>query len=225
MQKPTANLETIAERIHASFAAKDAAREKALRLSREVIRHCAHSIRAIHRREFDQTRELLDAARALVRDIDETLANHPDLRYSGFVHNCQKEYAEGCATLALVRGELLPEPEELGVQYPAYLAGLSEAVGELRRHLLDSIRKGDLSHCEDVITCMDDVYDVMVTMDFPDALTFSLRRVTDVTRGILEKTRGDLTLAIMHCELEQKLETRSAEEEGEPSAEDGQYRE
>ena len=207
MARATSNLEPIAQRIRSSFSEKDAAREKALRLCREVIRNSANAIRCIHREEFDQTYALLDAAHQLVREADEILANHPELLHSGFIHNSQKEYVEGCATLALVKGEVLPEPEALGVRYPAYLAGLSEAVGELRRHLLDTIRIGDIFRCEEILSCMDDVYNVLVTMDFPDALTYSLRRTTDVTRGILEKTRGDLTLAIRHRELEKKLDS------------------
>ncbi len=212
MERPTSNLESIAQRIRASFSEKDAAREKALRRCREVIRNCAVAIRCIHRGEFDQTSSLLEEARRLLQEIDKILEEHPDLYHSGFVYNSQKEYAEGCATLALVKGEAVPEPEALGVSYPAYLAGLSEAVGELRRHLLDTVRKGDLSRCEGVLSYMDDIYNVMVTMDFPDALTYSLRRTTDVTRGILEKTRGDLTIAIRNRELEQKLDALLARE-------------
>ena len=206
MEKTTSNIEDIAQRIRADFIAKDAAREKALRLCREVIRHSANAIRAVHRSEFDKTRSSLDTACRLLQEAKEALAQHSDLLHGGFVHDSQKEYAEGCITLALVLGETLPEPEELGVRYAAYLHGLGEAVGEMRRYLLDTIRRGDLSHCEELLSNMDDIYGVLVTMDFPDALTYGLRRTTDVVRGILEKTRGDLTLAISQRDLEQRLE-------------------
>ena len=206
MEKSTGNLEAIADRIRADFAAKDGAREKALRLCREAIRHSANAIRAIHRGEFDQTRVSLDTARQLLREADAVLAEHTQLRHGGFVHDSQKEYAEGCITLALALNGKLPEPEALGVNYPAYLHGLAEAVGEMRRYLLDTIRRGDLSRCEEVLSHMDDIYGILVTMDFPDALTFGLRRATDVLRGILEKTRGDLTLAIRQRDLEEKLD-------------------
>ena len=206
MEKATSNLEVIAQRIRASFTAKDMAREKALRLCREAIRHSANAIRAIHRSEFDQTRSSLDTAYRLLQEAAEILAEHSELLNSGFVHDSQKEYAEGCITLALALNDALPEPEALGVRYGAYLHGLGEAVGEMRRHLLDTIRGGDLSRCEELLSNMDDIYGVLVTMDFPDALTYGLRRTTDVVRGILERTRGDLTLTMRQRDLEQKLE-------------------
>lgn len=205
MNKSTGDLEEIAQRIRSSFADKDAAREKALRLCREAIRHSANAIRAVHRGEFDNTRSSLDMARQVLEEAAEALARYPQLLHSGFLHDSQKEYAEGCITLALALSDKLPEPEALGVGYPAYLHGMAEATGEMRRYLLDTIRRGEMSRCEEVLSCMDDIYGVLVTMDFPDALTFGLRRATDVTRGILEKTRGDLTLTIRQRELEQKL--------------------
>jgi translin len=206
MNKPTDNLEAIAQRIRADFIAKDAAREKALKLCRETIRHSANAIRAVHRGEFDITRSHLDNAYHLIQEASEAMAQQSALYHSGFVHDAQKEYAEGCITLALALGETLPEPESLGIGYAAYLHGLAEAVGEMRRHLLDTIRRGDISRCEEILYDMDDIYGILVTMDFPDALTYGLRRATDIVRGILEKTRGDLTLTMGQRDLEQKLE-------------------
>ncbi len=209
MERATANLETTAQRIRATFSAEDAAREKALRMGREVIRHSANSIRAIHRGEFDSARESLAAARQLVDEAKAAVADHLQMKHAGFIHDAQKEYAEGSITLALVLGQPLPTPEDLGVAYPAYLHGLAESVGEMRRHLLDSLRKNDISGCEDLLSYMDDIYGILVTMDFPDALTFGLRRATDVLRGILEKTRGDLTLAMRQRDLTEKLDRLS----------------
>ena len=209
MDRATSNLEAIAERIRADFARKDAAREKALRACRETIRHSSNAIRCVHRAEFDPARASLESARQCLEQAAAALADPGELPHVGFVHDAQKEYAEGCITMALVLNEKLPEPESLGVGYPAYLHGMAEAAGEMRRHLLDAVRKGDLSRCEEGLAVMDDIYGVLVTMDFPDALTYGLRRATDVTRGILEKTRGDLTLTIRQRDLEQKLDRRA----------------
>jgi len=206
MEKATSNLETIAQRIRSSFTAKDVAREKALRLCREAIRHSASAIRAVHRGDFDQTRSSLDVAYDVLQQAAQILSEHSELLNGGFVHDAQKEYAEGRVTLALALNEPLPEPEALGVGYAAYLHGLAEAVGEMRRYLLDTIRSGDLSRCEEILSYMDDIYAVLVAMDFTDALTHGLRRATDVTRGILEKTRGDLTLTMRQRDLERKIE-------------------
>ena len=205
MNKPTHNLVSIADQIRLSFAAKDATREKALPLCRETIRYCSQAIRAIHRHEFRQAKELLGSARNLLSDVDQITAEFSDLRFAGAVRDAQKEFAEGSITLALVGGKQLPSPDELSVDAAAYLNGLGEAVGELRRYLLDSMRQGDLARGEELLSAMDDIYSVLVTMDFPDAITGGLRRTTDVVRGVLEKTRSDLTLMIRQKDLENKL--------------------
>lgn len=206
-QKATTSLEAIAEKIRLDFSAKDAARENALRLCREIIRCSANAIRAVHRQENTKAKQLLNSARALLQELSrDILQKHDNLLHSGFVHDAQKEFAEASATLAIVTGNEIPKPETLGISNPAYLNGLGEAVGELRRYLLDSLRKGDLSRCDELLTTMDDIYALLVTMDYPEGITYGLRRTTDSVRGILERTRGDLTLVLRQRELEEKLE-------------------
>ena len=202
----TDNLDSIAEQIRLSLSAKDAVREKVLPLCREVIRHSSNAIRAVHRQEFEQAKELLQSARNLLNEADQALTDGSEFSHTGFFRDAQKEFAEGSITLALVTGKSLPAPNELGVDSAAYLNGLGEAVGELRRYLLDSMRKGDLSSGEELLSAMDDIYNVLVTMDFPDAITGGLRRTTDMVRGVLERTRSDLTLVIRQKHLEKRLE-------------------
>lgn len=199
------NLDSIAEQIRLSLSAKDAAREKALPLCREVIRHSSLAIRAVHRQEFDRGRESLQSARDLLDEAAQALADSPEFISAGFLRDAEKEYTEGSTLLALVTGKQTPSPGELRVDSAAYLNGLGEAVGELRRYLLDSMRHGDLSRGEELLSAMDDIYNVLVTMDFPDAITGGLRRTTDVVRSVLEKTRSDLTLAIRQEELEKRI--------------------
>jgi translin len=196
MSELTDNLESIANQIREGFAAKDAAREKVLPLCREAIRHCSNAIRAVHRREFDQAKKLLQSARDLLTKAEGGTADYDELGYAGFVRDARKEFAEGSITLALVTRKRLPDPDGLGIDAVAYLNGLGEAVGELRRYLLDSMRRGDLSQGEELLSAMDDIYNTLVTMDFPDAITGGLRRTTDMVRGVLERTRSDLTLAM-----------------------------
>jgi len=202
----TDNLESIADQIRQAFSAIDYARERALPLCREVIRHSSQAIRALHRQEFDQARGLLDSTRNLLNEAKQTVAPYSELINTSFMRDAQKEFAEGSITLALVTGNPPPHPDELGVEAAAYLNGLGEAVGELRRYLLDSMRRGDLSHGEAILSAMDDIYSILVTMDFPDAITGGLRHTTDAVRGILEKTRSDLTLAMRQKDLEERLE-------------------
>lgn len=206
MTRPTSKLDSIGEKVCSYFSTEDSARETGLRLSRESIRFSANAIRAVHRGEYDQARELINSSRANVEEMSRTLAQHGELLHGGFVHNAQKEYAEACITLALVSGQTLPDPDELGISYAAYLNGLGEAAGELRRHLLDTLREGRINRCEEILEAMDDIYSLLVTIDFHDALTGGLRRTTDMVRGVLERTRGDFTISLRQKELEQKLE-------------------
>ena len=200
------NLDSIAKEIEQDLSTKDVAREKALPLCRDAIRYCSNAIRAVHRQEFDKAAEMLQSARQILTSAEEAVAAHSELSNAGFIRDAQKELAEGNITLAVVTGKRLPEPAELGVDAAAYLNGLGEAVGELRRYLLDSMRHGDLSRGEELLLAMDDIYSVLVSVDFPDAITGGLRRTTDMVRGVLERTRSDLTLAIRQKDLETRLE-------------------
>jgi translin len=205
MSKPVEDLEAIAAELRPQFVAEDEAREKALRSCRQVIRYSADAIRAVHRQEQDKAKQLLDSARELLRELDHDLARYGRLLHSGFVHDAQKEFAEGYITLALIVGEDFPKVGALGVSNAAYLDGLGESVGELRRYILDSLRRGDLSRCEELLTIMDEIYGILMTMDFPELLAHGLRRTTDAIRGIIERTRGDLTVALRQKNLETKL--------------------
>ena len=211
MSKLTDNLESIAEQIRQDFSAKDAAREKVLPLCRDAIRCCSQAIRAVHRQEFDQATELLKSARNLLTESERAVTAYNELSSTGFFRDAQKEFAEGSITFALLTARPIPDPRELGVDTAAYLNGMGEAVGELRRYLLDSMRGGDLSQGEEILSAMDDIYNVLVSMDFPDAITNGLRRTTDVCRGILEKTRSDLTLTMGQKGLVDKLKDFEAE--------------
>ena len=200
------NLEDIAEQVRRDFTELDAAREKVLPGCREVIRNCSQAIRAVHRQEFERAVELLKTARRLLNEAEQTVADYNALSNTGFFRDAQKEYAEGSILLSVVNGKPMPSPEELGIDNAAYLNGLGEAVGELRRYLLDSMRRDDVSRGEELLRVMDDVYSVLVTIDFPDAITGGLRRTTDMVRGVLEKTRSDLTLIMRQKDLENRLE-------------------
>ncbi len=201
-----AEIETAVTSIRDDLQAAYQAREQALPLCRSAIRHAANCIRAVHRGELERAEELLEQSRTAVGEAADALRDFPSVFHAGFVHDAQKEYAEASVTLALVDGRPLPAPQQLGVQGPAYLHGLSEAVGELRRYLLDALRRGAIEQCEHVLSQMDDIYSMLVTVDYPDAMTGNLRRSTDAARAILERTRGDYTLAVQQERLARRLE-------------------
>jgi translin len=191
--------------LRAEFDKKNAARERALAASRELIRLCANAIRAVHRSDTAQADDLLEQARARNAEIVTLLSPHPDLYYAGYVQDAQKELAEAECTRRLVSGEPLPDPLSLGIAAAPFANGLAEAVGELRRFILDQLRQNDLSRVESLLESMDEIYSLLVTIDYPDALTGGLRRTTDTTRSILERTRGDLSVALRQQKLEQSL--------------------
>lgn len=211
------DLETIAKHIRADFEARNQVRDQALHHTRELIRLCGSAIRASHRDEWDEARDLLARADSLARDIRTSLEPYPDLRHAGYTRDAMKELVEAHATLALVQGDPIPEPEALAITYPAYLNGLCEAASELRRRCLDEMRRDELSDAERLLRIMDEVYDVVSTFDFPDAITGGLRHRVDQLRGVLERTRGDLTNSLRQQrlidalgEFEERVENTSA---------------
>ena len=209
------HIEEIAERIRKSFDARTAARDRALAQTRLLTRHCANTIRAVHREEFELADENLAQARQLAGSLQSELAPYPDLFHSGYTQDALKEYAEASIVYALVRDRPLPTPEALSLEHATYLQGLAEAVGELRRRCLDLLRLGHSQDAERLLSCMDDIYTVLVTMDYPDAITGGLRRLTDIARGVTERTRGDMTISLRQEQLErslQRLEEKLAEQ-------------
>jgi translin len=198
---PMDKLDAIGEQIRQHLEEKNAARDRALAHSRTLIRHCSIAIRSVHRDEPKEAREQIASARELVEALKDDLSAFPDLYYAGYTQDAFKEYAEACICFALLRGEALPHPEDLGVEAAAYLGGLGEAVGELRRRVLDLLRHDDVQEAEKLLSIMDDVYGLLVTLDFPKAITGNLRRITDMVRGVTERTRGDLTTSFQQREL------------------------
>jgi translin len=189
-------LEILAEQLHAALRAKNAARDKALEQSRTLIRYASLAIRAVHRDEMAQATDQLQLARQQAGLLREGLSAYPDLYFAGYTQDALKEFTEASVVFAMVSGSPLPRPEELGVDIAPYLNGLGEAASEMRRRCLDMLRKGDSAEAEKLLALMDDVYSVLVTMDYPDALTGGLRRTTDLVRGVSERTRCDLTLSL-----------------------------
>jgi translin len=199
-------LEPIAEHIRQEFEARTKARDQALAQARALTRHCAMAIRAVHRDEAAGMQEHLDEAQKLADALRNDLAEkYPDLYYAGYTQDALKEYAEASITCALVRHQALPAPEDLDMPSFTYLNGLAESIGELRRRCLDMLRQANSAEAELLLGHMDDIFSILVTMDYPDAVTNGLRRQTDVARSILERTRGDLTFSLRGEQLERSL--------------------
>jgi translin len=205
------NLDGLAEEFRRRFDRKMQARERALAASRRAIRSSANAIRAIHRLEADRAMGLMGDARAAIEEAGDAVRDHPDVAHAGFIQDAQKEYVEARVTEAVLDGSELPSPDELGVELAPYLNGMAEAIGEGRRHILDLLRKGEVARSESLLAAMDDIYYVLASMDYPDAITGNLRRSTDVARTIMERTRGDLSLSLVQRDLRDALDRHARE--------------
>ena len=181
------------------------AREQALAVSRQVIRHSANAIRAVHRNDFNEARRLIDEAGERLSETRTIRTDNPEIYYAGFLSDARKEFAEANITLAVISGGEIPDADALNMDPPAYLNGMAEVIGELRRYILDSLRRDDTGRCEELMELMDEIYGILVTVDFPEAVTGGLRHSTDAMRGVLERTRGDLTISLQQRRLEQRL--------------------
>lgn len=202
---PNSDLSTIVEEIRADFTAINTLRDETLNRSRLLTRSCAHSIRAIHRHDWPEAEALLAEARAAATQMVEPLAAYPSLYYTGYTQDALKELVEAHVVYAVVKGEPYPTPQELHVTNAAYLKGLSEAATEMRRFVLDLMRRSRVLEAEPYLNFMDEVYSLLITVDFSDAITEGLRRHTDVLRTVVERTRGDLTMAIRQDRMAEAL--------------------
>ncbi|MDW7732520.1 MAG: haloacid dehalogenase [Methanolobus sp.] len=199
----------ISDRIRTKLEEKDAARERSLVISREVVRNCRTAMFSIHKGKFEKAISLLEASNRSIKDLSSLLEEHPDVYHSGFVEHAQQEFVECTIVFEMLRQgtetDSIPGPEELGVEYAAYLNGMGDVSGELRRHVLDLIRKDKPSEAEKFLDVMEDIYSALMMFDFPDAMTKGLRHKTDTTRSILERTRGDVSTAIRQIKLENAM--------------------
>jgi len=206
-------LAEISEQAVQCLGLRNQAREQALPASREVIRFSANAIRAVHRGEFDEASKLLERAAQRLKDTEPIRQEAPEIYFAGFMTDARKEFTEAHVTLAVLSGQSLPKPQDLGVEPSTYLNGMAEVIGEVRRYILDSLRRDSFEGCQEFMDVMDEIYSLLVTVDFPEAVTGGLRHSTDQMRGVLERTRGDLTMALRQYKLEAQLaqwETRQS---------------
>src|SRR5512134_2027462 len=207
-------LESIAERIRQNFDLRTSKRDEALKQARQLTRACSLAIRAVHRDDKEAMEANLAEAQSLADKLREELKGHPDLFYAGYTQDSLKEFVEANVTCALIQNQPLLTPEDLGVEDATYLNGLAEVVGELRRRTLDILRSGYSQEAERLLGHMDEIYAVLVTMDYPDAITNGLRRQTDLARGIIEKTRGDVTFSLRGENLAEAIRKLSGQLNG-----------
>jgi translin len=214
------NLSDLSDSFQGRFDQIMAEREKALSAARRSIRASANAIRAVHRGELDQAHGLMGESRTAIQSGREAVrSDHPEVYFAGFLQDAQKEYAEARLTEAIVAGADIPGPDDLDVELAPYLNGMAETIGEGRRAILDLLRRGEMGESERILSAMDEMYSLLVSMDYPDAITGNLRRSTDVARSILERTRGDLSVALVQRSLQEALQAGLRRLEASPGGE------
>lgn len=214
-------LENIADDIRQHFDVRTSKRDEALKRARQLTRACSLAIRAVHRDDKEGMDTSLAEAQSLADNLRAELKEYPDLFYAGYTQDSLKEFVEANVTCALIQSQPLQTPEELGVEDATYLNGLAEVVGELRRRTLDILRSGYSQEAERLLGHMDEIYSVLVTMDYPDAITNGLRRQTDLARGIIEKTRGDVTFSLRGEHLAEAIRKLSTQLNSSPVEAEG----
>jgi len=197
--------EELTDRAHQDFDARHQVRENALKQTRKLTRFAANAIRAIHRGERDTAEENMKQAETIVSGLLESLHDFPEFYFSGYTQDSLKEFVEARLTINLLENEPLLMPEDLRVEYSTYLRGMAETIGEMRRRCLDILRQGYSDEAERLLDMMDEIYAILVTIDYPDAITYGLRRQTDLVRGIIERTRADLTMSLREQHMQQAL--------------------
>jgi len=200
------DLDAIGRSVRPVLDGRFKARERGLTNSRKVIRASANAIRSLHRGQTEQAEELMAEAQGLLEEAMTALSGHQAILHAGFIGDAAKEYAEARLTAALFAGDRLPLPDDLGIDPVPYMHGLGEAVGECRRRLLDTLRRGDLDLAESLLASMDSIVDLMADLDYPDGMTSGLRRTTDVSRSLVERSRSDLTATAVQERLRRDLE-------------------
>jgi len=195
----------LTDKAHQNFETRHQARENALKQTRKLTRRAANAIRAIHRNETENAEENMNAANNIVTNLLDSLKDYPEFYFSGYTQDALKEYVEARLTINFLGNKPLPSPEDLRMEYSTYLRGLAETIGEMRRRCLDILRQGYSDEAERLLDLMDEIYALLVTIDYPDAITYGLRRQTDLVRGIIERTRADLTLSLREQHMQQAL--------------------
>lgn len=203
---PSDDLDRIADEARPVLDDRFAARERGIAGSRTVIRSSANAIRSLHRDEFAAALDLIARAGTVLAEITDGLADHQDILHAGFITDAAKEYAEARLTAAIFAGDPLPTAGDLGIDPVPFLHGLGETVGECRRRMLDRLRSGEITEAERLLESMDAIVDLLATMDYPDGMTSGLRRTTDVSRSLVERSRADLTSTVVQDRLRADLE-------------------
>ena len=191
------NLDGIIEKIDHHIGEKEKIREDALKTSRDIIICCRRGIQQLHRDQMDEAENYIKQASAKLAQLYDFTKDHPDIFHAGFVENAAQEFVEIHCLYNIMKGQDLPDPDTIQTTYSAYLLGLCDVVGELRRGALDFMLDENTAKANEYLQHMDRIYDAIMSFDYPSALV-PIKKKQDMVRGLIEKTRGELVVS--NCE-------------------------
>ncbi|MFA4016123.1 MAG: hypothetical protein RUDDFDWM_001225 [Candidatus Fervidibacterota bacterium] len=203
------HMEAVLKRIQTQFNELDEIRERCFEMSRKLIRQSSIAIKHIHRTELDKAKAMLNDAMKIAKELSEIISKHSDVASWGFVQDAQRELSEAAILFSIVSGEKLPDPCELNVCGVAYVHGLAEAMGEVRRLILDGLNRGAKEDVKTLLRIMEETYYLLLAFDHPDTITLGLRRKVDQLRSLLERTHSDVTIALQCAAVISSLQKHS----------------
>ncbi len=203
------NLDGIIEKIENHIGEKEKVREDALKASRDIIIFCRKGIQQLHRNQMEEAESYMKQASSRLAQLYEITMGHADVFHTGFVENAAQEYVEIQCLYNIMKGVDLPDPDAIQTTYSAYLLGLCDVVGELRRGALDFMLEGNTQKANEYLGYMDRIYDAIMSFDYPSALV-PIKKKQDMVRSLIEKTRGELVVS----SCEQRIHDRTHEFHG-----------
>jgi translin len=198
-------LKSLLEEVKRELTAKEEMREDAQDKMRKATSLSKQAILLSHQKRLDEANVQLGKAKELIDSLKETAKEYPAIIYGGMFSAALQEYSEACIFVKLIEKSQFVTPKEIDVPPVDYVLGLADVVGELRRLALDALREGDVEKGEQCLRTMDEIYVELEAMDEAYMLVSGLRRKNDVSRRIIEATRGDLTQEVRRKALEDHL--------------------
>ena len=198
--------------MESTFSGQLERRDRVLKESRDVISACSRAIINVHTGKMEEAEKEHAAARSLLVSLRKSAAGSA----SRYLVSPEAEYVEASAVIALAKNKNVPSMESLGASPDAYLLGLLDTVGELKRLVLDSILQRRMARAKKYFGVMEGLYSLCSPLAVYDHVVNGARRKIDVARMLVEDTRGLLAeemgreaVGASMARLEKKLRGRA----------------
>jgi translin len=198
-------LEDLVKRGAEELRLRDKALDTVMARARRARILSKQAILKLHTDEKSEAKKRLEEASSLIVKMNEIIKKNPELARFDQVSAAKEEYSEASIIMSLMKSGEFPDPTELGVPITSYLLGLGDVPGELRRQALDALRVGNMETAEARLSMMEEIYLSLMTMEEAPLLK-GLRRKMDITRGVIERTRSEVTAEAGRRKLRESVE-------------------